>query len=172
METTTLNPARSFQTADAAALARFVEHEAELLDERMYLQWQDLFDEDGTYWVPAQHGQDNPQDHVSIFFDDKTILKTRVSRLTHPMIHCQDPPSHSIRVISNIHGQCLSEADGLYEVRSKFVMVEDRSDRERRIFAGRYRHLLRMTRGGLRIVQKRVDLTNCDQSFPLLAQPI
>ena len=42
---------------------------------------------------------------------------------------------------------------------------------DRRLFGGRYTHVLRRKGDGLEIVLKRVDLTNCDQSFPALTQP-
>lgn len=156
---------------DAQALRAFIEYEADLLDEQRFEEWCDLFADDDVYWVPAKHGQESPRNHVSIFYDDKHVLKTRVRRLLHPMIHCQEPKSHCVRVVSGIAVQVDTGSD-LYQVSSKFVMVEDRIAAERRLFAGRYRHTLRSTAEGLRIVLKRVDLTNCDQSFPMLSQPI
>jgi len=59
----------------------------------------------------------------------------------------------------------------LYHVTSKFVMLEDRPGYARRLFGGRYTHVLRHKSSGLEIVLKRVDLTNCDESFPSLTQP-
>jgi benzoate/toluate 1,2-dioxygenase beta subunit len=56
-------------------------------------------------------------------------------------------------------------------VRSKFLMLEDRPGAERRFFGGRLTHTLRHTGEGLRIVLKKVELTNCDQAFPMLTQP-
>ncbi len=50
-------------------------------------------------------------------------------------------------------------------------MVEYRDDKQR-IFAGRQRHRLRRDGAGFRIVQKRVDLINCDSAFEAMAVPI
>jgi len=167
------NPTGAPSGIDPSALQAFVEDEADLLDRQDFDAWLALFDEDGTFWVPAQKNQPDPLSHVSVFFDDKTILTTRVARLKHDMIHCQDPPSSCVRVVSNIRQDtAASEAtEGLLVVLSKFIMLEDRQGSPRRIFGGRYRHVLRPTPAGLRIVQKKVELTNCDQSFPALSQP-
>ena len=50
-------------------------------------------------------------------------------------------------------------------------MVESRDDQQR-VFAGRQRHRLRRKDVSFRIVQKRVDLINCDSAFEAMAVPI
>jgi benzoate/toluate 1,2-dioxygenase beta subunit len=50
-------------------------------------------------------------------------------------------------------------------------MAEYRDDTQR-IFAGRQRHHLRRHGDTFRIVQKRVDLINCDGAFEAMAVPI
>jgi Ring hydroxylating beta subunit len=50
-------------------------------------------------------------------------------------------------------------------------MVEYR-DEQQRVFAGRQHHRLRRDGAGFRIVQKRVDLINCDSAFEAMAVPI
>jgi benzoate/toluate 1,2-dioxygenase beta subunit len=154
------------------ALRDFIELEAELLDRQQFAAWCDLYAEDGAYWVPAQKDQENFLSHVSLFYDEKPIMKTRVARLLHPMIHCQDPKSSCVRVISNVRIESVSDDGALIQVASKFIMLEDRVGADRRVFGGRYLHTLRREGSGLRIVVKRVDLTNCDHSFPALTQPI
>jgi hypothetical protein len=44
--------------------------------------------------------------------------------------------------------------------------------RVQRVFAGKVQHRLRSSGDGFRIVWKRVDLINCDDSFELIAAPI
>jgi 3-phenylpropionate/cinnamic acid dioxygenase small subunit len=164
------NPAQTNNAAEFETLRAFVENEANLLDERRFEEWYELFADDGVYWAPAAHGQQNWLDHVSLFYDEKHTLKTRVTRLMHPMIHCQDPESHCVRVVSSIRLQGTAPERNEYVVGSKFIMIEDRVGAPRRLVGGRYTHTLRMESTALRIVQKRVDLTNCDQSFPMLTQ--
>ena len=169
-------PAAPASNASASSLDRsvfeaFLYEEARLLDERRFHNWMALFAEDGTYWVPAVANQDSPFNQVSLFYDDRDLMKTRVERLEHPRIHIQTPPSRTAHLIGNV---ILDEADdtkGEYAVSSTIIMVEYR-DETQRVFAGRQVHRLRRTAEGLRIVQKRVNLVNCDSAFEAMAVPI
>ena len=98
-------------------------------------------------------------------------MKTRVDRLEHPRIHVQTPPSRTAHVLSNIIVEQADETTGEYLVGSTFIMVEYR-DEQQRVFAGHQHHRLRRDGAGFRIVQKRVDLINCDSAFEAMAVPI
>jgi benzoate/toluate 1,2-dioxygenase beta subunit len=121
--------------------------------------------------VPAKPGQESWLNHVSLYFDEKHTMKTRVQRLNHPMTHCQDPKSTCVRVISNFKLESVSADGSEYQVRSKFIMLEDRPRKERRHYGGRYLHTLRRNGDKLEIVRKQVELTNCEHSFPTMSQP-
>ena len=149
----------------------FLLHETRLLDERRFREWMALFTEDGTYWVPAVPGQDSPFDQASLFYDDRTLMKTRIDRLDHPRIHVQTPPSRTVHQIGRALLEEADDAAGTYLVTSTVLMVEYRDDRQR-LFAGRQTHRLQRTPEGLRIAQKRVDLVNCDSAFEAMAVPI
>ena len=71
---------------DLRGVEAFLVQEAELLDDRRFEEWEGLFDEDGYYWVPARPDDENPYDELSIFFDDKPLMRTRIARLRHPRI--------------------------------------------------------------------------------------
>ncbi|NKB22110.1 MAG: aromatic-ring-hydroxylating dioxygenase subunit beta, partial [Alphaproteobacteria bacterium] len=73
----------------------FLIHEGRLLDDREFEAWMELFTEDGLYWVPSTQGQPDPYNQASLFFDDRTLMKTRIERLRHPRIHIQTPPSRT-----------------------------------------------------------------------------
>ena len=79
-----------------ADIEKFLYREARLLDERRFEDWMNLFAEDGWYWVPAAPDQEDPYDGVSIFFDDRGIMKTRLERLDHPRVHSQKPASRTM----------------------------------------------------------------------------
>jgi 3-phenylpropionate/cinnamic acid dioxygenase small subunit len=161
----------TIQAVGIDELKSFVEYEADLLDQQSFDAWCNLFADDGVYWVPAQRAQASWTSHVSLFYDDKHTLKTRVQRLNHGSIHCQEPRSQCVRVISNIRLEEISDDGTTYLLNSKFIMLEDRFAKPQRMFGGKLQHQLRWTGERLEIVQKRVDLTNCDQSFPSLSQP-
>ena len=59
----------------------FLIHEARILDERRWEDWLALFADDGWYWVPIEEGQKDPKQTVSLMYDDRRLLETRVRRL-------------------------------------------------------------------------------------------
>ncbi len=160
-----------FKAPDLRAVEAFLYEEVRLLDDREFEKWSDLFTDDGIYWVPAKPDQKDPYDHVSLFFDDKEIRETRIKRLRHPKIHVQIPHSRTIHLVSNVTilEKGLAPAD--FVTRSNFIMMEDRLGDERRIYGGRYTHHLRVVDGAVRMIQKRVDLTDCDGIYPALTLP-
>jgi 3-phenylpropionate/cinnamic acid dioxygenase small subunit len=164
-------PIGGVRGVDRAPFEDFVVHEARLLDERRFRDWMALFTEDGTYWVPAVPNQKSPFDQASLFYDDRDLMKTRVARLEHPRIHVQTPPSRTAHLVGNLVVDEADDGEGEYTVSSSVIMVEYREDRQR-VFAGRQYHRLRRDGGSFRIVQKRVDLINCDSAFDAMAVPI
>jgi benzoate/toluate 1,2-dioxygenase beta subunit len=157
--------------ADRTAFEAFILGEARLLDERRFRDWMELFAEDGTYWVPAVPDQKSPFDQASLFYDDRDLMKTRIERLEHPRIHVQTPPSRTVHLVTNVMVEEAEPAKAEFLVASALIMVEYRDDVQR-LFAGRQRHRLRRHGEGFRIVQKRVDLVNCDGAFEAMAVPI
>ena len=146
---------------DLRAVEEFLFHEARLLDEGRFEEWLALFTETAWYWVPIDPRQANPYDTVSIIYDDRRLLETRVRRLSNPNIHAQSPPSRTSRLIGNVVIEKGDDTAGEIIVSSRFQMVEFRRDRQR-LFAGTSRHGLVRTPDGFRIGWKRVDLVNCD----------
>jgi 3-phenylpropionate/cinnamic acid dioxygenase small subunit len=154
-----------------AEMEEFLMQECQLLDERRFREWMGLFAEDGTYWVPAAADQKSPFDQASLFYDDRDLMMTRVERLEHSRIHVQTPPSRTAHLVGNILVEQANENSNEFVVGSTVIMVEYR-DEQQRIFAGRQHHRLRREGESLRIVQKRVDLINCDAAFEALGVPI
>jgi benzoate/toluate 1,2-dioxygenase beta subunit len=83
-------------------------HEARLLDQAKFDDWLALFSADGWYWVPSEPGQDNPHDTVSLIYDDRRLLETRVRRLASPRMYSQEPRSRCSRIVANV---TIEEAD-------------------------------------------------------------
>ena len=84
-------------------------HEARLLDEAKFDDWLALFTADGWYWVPSEPGQDNPHDTVSLIYDDRRLLETRVRRLASPRMYSQEPRSRTSRIVANV---TIEDAEG------------------------------------------------------------
>jgi 3-phenylpropionate/cinnamic acid dioxygenase small subunit len=151
-----------------AECEKFLIEEARLLDEGRFEDWLALFTENAWYWVPSEPNQDSPLTTVSLIYDDRKLLETRVRRLVGPRMHAQEPRSRTSRIIANVTLRERRPASAL--VRSKFMMVEYRRG-EQRTFAGTSFHELIWTEGGLRIASKRVDLVNCDAPLDGLVVP-
>jgi 3-phenylpropionate/cinnamic acid dioxygenase small subunit len=147
----------------------FLLKEARLLDEARFEDWLALFTEDAWYWVPALPDQPDPHEFVSLIYDDRRLLETRVRRLHNPNIHAQTPPARASRTVANV---TIEENEGNAVItRSKLVMVEYRANAQR-LFAGTCRHRLVGQGDAARIAWKRVDLVNCDAELDGLVLPL
>jgi len=93
---------RASEALDLDRCERFLLHEARLLDEGKFDDWLALFTPDAWYWVPSEPDQDNPHDTVSLIYDDRRLLETRVRRLASPRIYSQEPRSRTSRMVSNV----------------------------------------------------------------------
>lgn len=157
----------------------FLIAEAHLLDSGRFEEWLALFAEDGFYWVPAAPGQADPLNHLSIFYEDKSVLAMRVRRLAHPRLYSALPPPRTAHLVGNVTAAHAAEPGIDCEARSTLMVAEYRAGQgggdgrgDRRLWAGRQLHRLRRTPAGWRIVLKRVDLIDCDAAHGILAVPI
>ena len=109
--------------------------------------------------MPSEPGQADPVETVSLIYDDRRLLETRVRRLASPRMYSQEPRSRTSRMIGNVS----IEESGKHActVRSKFVMIEYRREQQR-LFGGTALHRLVQAEGRIMIAWKRVDLVNCD----------
>jgi len=146
---------------DIRLIERFLFDEAQMLDDRRFNEWLSLFSDNGWYWVPITADQDNPFDTVSIIYDDRKLLETRVRRLNNVNIHAESPPPRTSRIIGNVILENVDQAVENYDISSKFQLVEFRDDKQR-LFAGSMRHVLRPEDVGFVIQGKRINLVNSD----------
>jgi len=146
--------------ADIREVERFPYDEAALIDRRRFDDWLALFAEDCRYWLPLEEGQVSGHDTVSLIYDDRLHLETRVRRLSHPRMHAQSPASRTCHMVSNVVIDGTTDA-GALDVRSSLIVVEFRNDSQR-LFAGHQRHHLLPASGGFRIALKRIDLIDSE----------
>lgn len=155
-------------------IERFLFHEARLLDDALYDDWLALYTDTAWYWVPIQPRQENPHDFVSIIYDDRKLMETRVRRLRNENIHAQSPPSRTSRIVGNVVEETATDTTVAYacdiQVSSRFQMVEFRRD-DQRLFAGAQTHGLVRADDGYKIGWKRVDLVNCDAMMDGITVP-
>jgi len=166
-------PGPSAYDAGALSLAeceQFLVHEARLLDEARFDDWLSLFTPDAWYWVPAEPDQSSPRDTISLIYDDRRLLETRVRRLASPRIYSQEPRSRTSRMVANVTIEDLAADGSACTVRSKFQVLEYRREAQR-IFGGTCLHRLIRAGSGIQIAWKRVDLVNCDAAHEGLVVP-
>lgn len=151
-----------------AEIQHFLIEEARILDERRWEDWLALFAKDGWYWVPIEEGQQNPRQTVSLMYDDRQLLETRVRRLIAGKLHTQTPVARTSRIVTN--AAIENEANGVVSVRSKFQLTEYRRDNQRH-FAGTLWHDLESSGDSFLIRSKKVELVNCDSMMDGLTVP-
>ena len=146
------------------ALCQFLYKEARLLDQRKFDEWNDLFAECGTYWIPLAEDQEDPVNHLSLAYEDTMMRQVRINRLNHDRAWSQKPRSRTSHTVSAIVVEEVCEASDQLVVGSAFTMAEWRSF-GLRTFSGLYTHTLRVIDGRLQIVEKRVDLIDSSEAF-------
>lgn len=148
------------------AAEAFLIHEARLLDENRWREWQKLFTADATYWVPSNVRDANPLEHVSFIYDDMELLDERLRRLESPACFAQQPPSATLHQISNLTVE-PGDAAGEVRVRSYQVIFEIKQNSQRRleplnVFPAFCEHVLRREGDAWKLRYKKVALLNCD----------
>jgi 3-phenylpropionate/cinnamic acid dioxygenase small subunit len=166
-------PARSALTGaqQTASLQQRVEqylfHQSELLDEKQWGAYIDLFADDGVYWMPVTPEQTEWLDSPSIFAEDRRMMEIRMGRVTHPNAWSQAPQWGTSHLVGNVVIESVSDTE--ISARSRFQMMELRRDATRH-FAGTYRHTLKRSGDDFKIVLQRVDLLNGQAPFDYVLQ--
>jgi 3-phenylpropionate/cinnamic acid dioxygenase small subunit len=155
-------------TADVLReVEQFLYRQSELLDNKQWQDYIDLFADDGVYWMPVTPEQTEWEGSPSIFAEDKLMMEVRMGRVTHPTAWSQAPMWSTSHVIGNVVVE--SESQGEWHVRSRFHMMELRRDAVRH-FGGTYRHTLVRVEGELRIKLQRVDMFNAQAPYDYVLQ--
>jgi 3-phenylpropionate/cinnamic acid dioxygenase small subunit len=165
MNATTRREAAPHAVVDDVALVDFVYAEARAIDEKRFDDWYEMFADDARYWLPLTRGQPDGILHTSLMYEDKLLLKVRIERLRSPNAFSQAQPSHCQHVLQAPRVERRDPASNLYVVRTPFLYVEAREERQD-VFAGVAWHHLAQVDGRLRIRLKKVELVNCDAPLP------
>ncbi len=154
----------AFEEPDLRELEQFLFHEARLIDEKRWDEWNALFTEDGTYWMPASPDQPDPVNHVSLIYEDRLLRAVRLRRYQHPNAFSLQPHPRSVHLVSNVMLDSFDAVKGECTVNSRFIMLEYRRDQQN-VYGGAYTHFLVVQDGEFRIKQKKVELINCDAAL-------
>ena len=150
---------------DLRQVEQFVYREARYADEHDYDAWEALWTDDALYWVPAGGDLADPGGQMSVIYDNRNRISTRLNQLRTGRRYAQTPPSRLRRVVSNV--EVLGREGGDTVVGANFILAEAR-ERGVMTWAGRTTYRLRWADGELKLAAKQVLLVNRDQPLPTL----
>ena len=148
----------------------FLYQEAELLDERRYEAWLDLFTDDAHYFMPMRRNvpHDEPEREftragadVNWFDEGKDTLTRRVKQILTGIHWAEEPPSRICHLISNIQILVTAPAGPApaeVTVKSRFLVYRNRVETETDFLVGKREDLLRRANGGWQIARRRIVL--------------
>ncbi len=145
---------------------QFLYREARLQDELCYDEWEALWTDDAVYWVPANGDDIDPAREISIIYDNRARIATRIKQLKTGKRHSQNPPSRLRHMICNV--ELLEQRGDELQVGANFVVHESR-ERGTTLWAGRSDYTLRRCAGGLRMAYKKVRLIDNDRPLYTLS---
>jgi len=142
--------------------------EAQLLDDRDFVQWLSLFTDDAEYVLPIREGSAR---EPAIIRDSRAGLDERVYRLMHTLAHAQNPPSQTQHDVTNVRVEAAHDAELV--VSCNAAVHEFREGEAFHVGLGVVRtfyarcqyRLVRREGGELLIRQKRCLLL--DRAFPI-----
>ncbi len=138
--------------------------EADLLDNRRYEPWLDLFTEDVRYWMPLrknvpwrERGEDSSrEDEVGWFDDDKATLIKRVKQLMTGIHWAEEPISRVSHMVSNIRIAGQRDASGQIPVTCRVFVYRNRLDTETDFLIARREDTLRRVDGVLKVAYRKI----------------
>lgn len=145
---------------------QFLYREARLQDEHQYAAWEAMWTDDAIYWVPANSDDADPENEMSIIYDNRSRIGVRVRQLLSGKRYAQAPPSRLRRLISNVEIQ--GERAGDLCVGSNALIFES-NNRGETLWSARMEHRLRPTASTWLMSFKKVILVNNDRPLYTLS---
>lgn len=148
-----------------AQLLDLVYLESRLIDDRRFDEWYALYADDAFYWVPLVPGQADGENHTSLMYEDKLLLKLRIERFGNPRSYSLHPQVRCLHVLQRPEIELADSGGNRWVLRTNLVYVETQGDTQQ-VYAAVTRLTVSVIEGALRIRLKRVDLLNCDAPLP------
>jgi len=146
-------------------ISEFLYTEAELLDDRCFDQWLDLFTDDAKYWMPLrqnvpsgeqQRENTSDTDGISWFDEGKTTLKSRVDQIKTGQHWAEEPVSRVCHIVSNV--QIVESTASEVTVKSRMLVYRNRLQDETDFFVGKREDVLRKVDGQWKIAGRKIIL--------------
>jgi 3-phenylpropionate/cinnamic acid dioxygenase small subunit len=124
--------------------------ECELIDDRHFREWLDLFAEDLRYWMPIvrnvafdrpDHEYTRERADANWFDEGKDDLQKRVLQIEGGDHWAEEPRSRTTHIVTNVN---IAEVRGQeMTVHSRFVVYQNRQDNDVNFFIGKRIDILR-----------------------------
>lgn len=147
---------------DSAAVERLLYLEARLMDAHRYDEWLALWHEDATYWVPCNDDDIDPTRNVSVIYDRRGQLRSRIQRLKDTAWLREQSPRLR-RLVSNIEVESATDTE--VTVNAAFILAELHHHNQY-LWAGSTTHKLVIDTGVLKMKYKKVVLLNNNEPLP------
>ncbi len=151
-------------------IENFLYAEAELLDERRFVEWLDLLTDDLVYFMPLQRnvkfGDERRREtrigiDVSWFDEDKWTISKRVEQLMTGLHWAEEPASRVSHLVTNVQvREVRPSLDEPHEVlaKSRFLIYQNRVESETALFVGKRLDLLRRENGAWKLARREITL--------------
>lgn len=113
----------------------FLNHEAELLDDKRLHDWFDLLTEDINYQVPRRITRERSSERSEfsdkgyLYRDDYGSLSTRIERFDNDYAWAENPPSRTRRFVSNVRiDELPADDDDDVAVKSNLMLYRSQGD--------------------------------------------
>lgn len=149
----------------------FLYDEAELLDERRFMEWLDTLAEDLVYFMPmmynvkfGEHANGEKtrfEKDMSWFNEGKWTLTKRVEQILTGVHWAEEPLSRLCRAVSNVQVTGIRTNEAGEEevgVRSRFVTYQNRCEYEEYFFVGKRNDVLRRVNGQWKLARREIHL--------------
>jgi len=149
----------------AREIEQFLYAEAEILDQRRFDDWLDLFAADVRYWMPMRRNvklgdQDRENtregEEIAWFDEGKDTLIQRVQQIRTGIHWAEEPLSRICHMVSNV--QILSNEGSEVRVKCRFLVYRSRLEHETDFFVGKREDTLRRAGDGWKIHRRAIFL--------------
>ncbi len=150
------------------ALRDFLYEEARLLDTPDPNAWLNLLAADIRYYMPSQpahyrrYREKTPaQNNLALYDDNLDMLQRRVARMVHATAWSEDPPTRSVRQVTNIEAFEVGGASPSqgWTVFSAIAIYRSRNEADHDLIFARRRDLIELRAEGLRLVKRNITLS-------------
>lgn len=134
-------------------------HEADLLDAKDYLAWQELYTPEARYVIPIDPETEDFAASLNMVYDDDRMRRMRVARMSEGYSPSAVAAARTVRTVSRFSVDEVSDSEVV--IRSSQILCSYKRNRHD-LLGANLTHRIALAADGDRIAQKVVRLLNSD----------